>query len=73
MIGLLSSSLLPRPGQGSKAGRLAIREFDHSGCSNGGSGKANIAYLISHPRPIAEGLRPRRKNIADEFRRASSA
>jgi hypothetical protein len=55
--------------EGFKAVRLAIREFDHSGCSNGGSGKANIAYLISHPRPMAEVLRPRRKDIAGEFRR----
>ena len=51
--------------QGSKAVRLATREFDHSGCSNGGSGKANIAYLISYTRPMAEVLLPGRKNIAD--------
>lgn len=31
--------------------------------------QAFIAYLISHPRPMAEVLRPRRKDIAEEFRR----
>ena len=31
--------------------------------------QAFIAYLISHPRPMAEVLRPRRKDIAGEFRR----
>jgi len=31
--------------------------------------QAFITYLISHPRPMAEVLRPRRKDIAEEFRR----
>lgn len=31
--------------------------------------RAFLAYLISHPRPIAEVLRPRRKTLGDEFER----
>jgi hypothetical protein len=31
--------------------------------------RAFLVYVVSHPRPIAEVLRPRRKDITDEFER----